>query len=1014
MPPQPPAGPSSKRYPLANAVNHHALNQHPHYNPIQQQQQQQMMMKQQQQQPPTPPPKGVAQEGAKAPSSPPLPRQNSKTRPPSPPKVISDKGGRLFFNRVGFLGEGGFARVYEVQDPRGTRLACKVVTKSALKTKKAKTKLYAEIKIHRSLDHPNIVTFQDCFEDDDNVYITLDLCRSGSLMDLLRRRRRFTEPETRFFMVQLIGACHYMHTHQVIHRDLKLGNLFLDHNMNVKVGDFGLAALIENPGERKKTICGTPNYIAPEVLFDTANGHSFEVDVWSIGVILYTLVIGRPPFQTKEVKEIYKRIRDNEYDFPTDRSCSSAVKHLIQQILTPDPSERPTLHEIIEHPFFTQGPVPAFIPQSAHDGPPDFKGMMIGRRESEANLRKLRRSAWLDEDVEDEREFGAVSHHQRDAQRDARDAATTGTGTGIGKREPAGRASHAQHITTSIAQQEKEFQRAVQPGSPISALLSSARQPLLVGPSSTGPMHHRESPLLRKLQAAAPGGGNPNARVGESPLGRRSVTRGVDGSVKVNRRTDPSPTGANANGNANLNADEEGEEDEEEIEARQRKKELEQQKARIVAQMAPVKEEDEDDEQERDDDNEREREEDEEMREGAPAVPPKPLYRHGHGRTGSTQYLQERENVAPSSTVRMVQPQAPSGASRAQVGKTGAGGMRQAGASAVSLVGGGQPREKERETREKEREQPTLKLNGFDAAAQTLTLAFEAKASGRVFRALRVNSDGDLVEAPLNTNTNHRREGVEEEGEDEVEDEKVFIVSWVDYCNKYGMGLVLSGDKEHFDYIASRRGGTIYVRKSYTTTEYPDELKSKVYLLKHFEKYIMERLYGEYEYTYVDRERTRGMEWVQKYLRMKHVIVFKMSHDVLQFNFYDHSKLILSSQGQLVTHIDKQYRMTRWKLRDIMRFALDPPSDADQEQLKFNQRLVDKLKYCKEVLASIKNASAGAEEEGMQMDVVEKQQQQQGGQQGRGEGRAEQRGQQQQQQTTLGRSRHAGSKMSLR
>lgn len=109
-------------------------------------------------------------------------------------------------------------------------------------------------------------------------------------------------------MVQLIGACHYMHTHQVIHRDLKLGNLFLDANMNVKVGDFGLAALIENPGERKKTICGTPNYIAPEVLFDTANGHSFEVDTWSIGVILYTLVVGRPPFQTKDVKAIYKSV----------------------------------------------------------------------------------------------------------------------------------------------------------------------------------------------------------------------------------------------------------------------------------------------------------------------------------------------------------------------------------------------------------------------------------------------------------------------------------------------------------------------------------------------------------------------------------------------------------------------------------------------------------------------------------------------------------------------------------
>ena len=136
--------------------------------------------------------------------------------------------------------------------------------------------------------------------------MTLELCPSGSLMDMLRRRRRFTEMEARVFMIQLIGACHYMHTHQVIHRDLKLGNLFLDSRMNIKVGDFGLAALIENPGERKKTICGTPNYIAPEVLFDTVNGHSFEVDTWSIGVILYTLVVGRPPFQTKDVKAIYK------------------------------------------------------------------------------------------------------------------------------------------------------------------------------------------------------------------------------------------------------------------------------------------------------------------------------------------------------------------------------------------------------------------------------------------------------------------------------------------------------------------------------------------------------------------------------------------------------------------------------------------------------------------------------------------------------------------------------------
>ena len=127
-----------------------------------------------------------------------------------------------------------------------------------------------------------------------------------SLLDLLRIRKRYTEPEARYYLIQLIGACEYMHSRSVIHRDLKLGNLLLDADMNLHVADFGLAALVRFPGERKKTVCGTPNYIAPEILFDQDNGHSFEVDVWSIGVILYTLLVGKPPFQTKDVKTIYK------------------------------------------------------------------------------------------------------------------------------------------------------------------------------------------------------------------------------------------------------------------------------------------------------------------------------------------------------------------------------------------------------------------------------------------------------------------------------------------------------------------------------------------------------------------------------------------------------------------------------------------------------------------------------------------------------------------------------------
>ena len=148
---------------------------------------------------------------------------------------------------------------------------------------------FGEIQVHKTMQHPNIVHFVECFEDSLNIYMILELCPNKTLMDMLRKRKRFTEPEVRYYLVQLLGALKYMHGKRVIHRDLKLGNIFLDEDMNIKIGDFGLAALLVDDNERKKTICGTPNYIAPEVLFGSGKegeGHSFEVDLWGVGVIM--------------------------------------------------------------------------------------------------------------------------------------------------------------------------------------------------------------------------------------------------------------------------------------------------------------------------------------------------------------------------------------------------------------------------------------------------------------------------------------------------------------------------------------------------------------------------------------------------------------------------------------------------------------------------------------------------------------------------------------------------------
>jgi polo-like kinase 1 len=120
--------------------------------------------------------------------------------------------------------------------------------------------------------------------------------------------------------------------------------------MEVKLGDFGLAAKLDFAGEKRRSICGTPNYIAPEVL-DMRAGHSYEVDIWALGIIIYTLIIGKPPFETNDVKATYRRIKQNNYCFPDHIQISHAAKDLITSILATDPLMRPSLDTILQHDF---------------------------------------------------------------------------------------------------------------------------------------------------------------------------------------------------------------------------------------------------------------------------------------------------------------------------------------------------------------------------------------------------------------------------------------------------------------------------------------------------------------------------------------------------------------------------------------------------------------------------------------------------------------------------------------
>ena len=270
----------------------------------------------------------------------------------------SDKVER--YTKGKYLGKGGFARCYTLTSlTTGNVYAGKVVAKSSLKKEKAQQKLVAEIKIHQHLHHPNIVRFYHSFQDRQNVYILLELCNNQSLMELLKTRKRLTEPEVRFYMLQIIDAVEYLHRNNVIHRDLKLGNLFLNHQLQVKLGDMGLSTKLDKADDRKKTICGTPNYIAPEII--SGGTHSFEVDIWSLGVILFTMLVGKPPFETRDVKATYKRIKRGSYTFPDTVELSKDGRHLIEQLLQLVPEKRPSLAQIKNHSFFTRAN--AFTPR---------------------------------------------------------------------------------------------------------------------------------------------------------------------------------------------------------------------------------------------------------------------------------------------------------------------------------------------------------------------------------------------------------------------------------------------------------------------------------------------------------------------------------------------------------------------------------------------------------------------------------------------------------------------------
>ncbi|XP_038619327.1 phosphorylase b kinase gamma catalytic chain, liver/testis isoform [Tachyglossus aculeatus] len=205
--------------------------------------------------------------------------------------------------------------------------------------------------------HPHIITLIDSYESSTFMFLVFDLMRRGELFDYLTEKVTLTEKETRSIMRAVLEAVRFLHTNDIVHRDLKPENILLDEELRVRLSDFGFSCHLQ-PGEKLRELCGTPGYLAPEILKcsmdETHPGYGKEVDLWACGVILFTLLAGSPPFWHRRQMLMLRMIMEGQFRFssPEWDDRSATVKDLISRLLRVEPAERLTAEQALQHPFF--------------------------------------------------------------------------------------------------------------------------------------------------------------------------------------------------------------------------------------------------------------------------------------------------------------------------------------------------------------------------------------------------------------------------------------------------------------------------------------------------------------------------------------------------------------------------------------------------------------------------------------------------------------------------------------
>jgi aurora kinase A len=244
------------------------------------------------------------------------------------------------------LGKGKFGNVYLAREKTSKFIvALKVLFKSQIQKANVEHQLKREIEIQSHLRHPNILRMYGYFHDDSRVYMILEFAPKGELFKELQAQpnKRFSEDRTAKYIAQIADALRYCHSKKVIHRDIKPENLLLGINGEIKIADFGWS--VHSPSSRRDTLCGTLDYLPPEMV--QGMPHDEKVDLWSLGVLCYECLVGKPPFEAATFEETYRRIGRADYSFPSH--VSDGARDLIRGLLVIFPLKRLPIYAVLEH-----------------------------------------------------------------------------------------------------------------------------------------------------------------------------------------------------------------------------------------------------------------------------------------------------------------------------------------------------------------------------------------------------------------------------------------------------------------------------------------------------------------------------------------------------------------------------------------------------------------------------------------------------------------------------------------